>query len=489
MQQQHALGAPELTKLGVNRNMYRMIVKQQPGEGQVLSPQKRASAKKPSNDRVSLDPPAVVELVVVDDDPTRSWLHSPYLFCTVELVRLDDKHNGSNTLSGTLTSSLHVVKMSDGKAHGYFVFGDLIPNSAGKFFLRFTLFEMRRGQNAMFAEMLNTVNGATFEVYARNKISPLPQSTDLTRALSEGGVKVRVRKEPTRRLQRNKANWGFQGFLGGHGQAVPASVYGQAQLYPQHGLHWGQQGSVAYSANNAIDIRDRLSVQHHGMAPPFQGSAQRQNAPPMGPPIPQQPQPLHRLQHEAFLQEIQQQPVSQPLPPLQPSLLLHETPHMLMLPPPPPQPQPQHQQQQHQSQPPFPTLPQILPQHFSPLPAASYTVRDDGTSNLEYSTATENQTFYATSSANPRPLFTMADDQAAYTTSSGVQLLYATALEDHMIPTASPGTDSAYATSSSGADHQHYQQSAPHVPGRFPVPAFNSLQETYDPSSSLGEFL
>ncbi|OQV07204.1 hypothetical protein CLAIMM_11670 [Cladophialophora immunda] len=479
MQQEQSLGAVELTKVMVNRDMYRMMIKQQPSEGQVLAPQKRASAKKPQNDKVSLDPPIVIELLVIDDDPTRSWLHSPYLFCTAELVRVDDKPNRSDTLSGTLTSSLHVVKMNDGK---------------GKFFLRFTLFEMRRSQDAMFAEMLNSVSGATFEVYARNKFSPLPQSTDLTRALSEGGVKVRVRKEPTRRLQRNKTNWGFQGYLGGYGQAVPASVYGQPQPYLHHGLQWSQHGNATYNTNNAVDIRDRISVQHHVSAPQWNSGVHQHAAVPMGPPIPpqpqpqqqpqSQPQPLHRLEHGAFFHDMRQQPVNQLLPhpqaPLGP-LLLHETQHALMLPPPVPSPQ-------NQQQPSFSPLPQILGQDFPPLHPAGYTARDDGQSQLEYSTAVENQNFYATSD-NPMPQFTVAGDQVAYTSSAGAQLMYSTALEDQMVPTTSPGTNSTRAASSSSVDQQQYQQSVPHVPGTYHDPGFDNLHDTYDPSSSLGGFL
>ncbi|KAH0841299.1 hypothetical protein FOPE_06240 [Fonsecaea pedrosoi] len=482
MQQEHAWGAAELTKPVANRDMYRMTVKQQPSEGQVLSISKRTSAKKPQNDKVALDPPVVIELLVFDDDATRSWLHSPYLFCTAELVNLDDKQTRSDTLSGTLTSSLHVVKMGDGKLHGYFVFGELTPTSPGKFFLRFSLFEMRRSQDAMFAQMLACVAGMTFEVYSRNKFAPLAQSTELTRLLSEGGVKIRVRKEPTRRLQRNRANWGFQGFFGGYGQAVPASVYGQPQPFPQPGVQqWGQHGNTTYNTNNAVDIRDRLSVQHNSMTAPWQGGLPQHPPLPMAPPITQQqqqqPQPLHRLQHTALLHDMQQQPVNQPLPPSQSSLLLQETQQMFMLPPPPPPPQDQQQQQQPSS---FSPLPQILPQNFSNPPLAGYTVRDAGESRAGYSTAAQSQQYYATSSANTMPQFTVAGDQMAYTSSSDGQLMYSTTLNDQMVPTTSPGTESSQGASSNGVGQQQYQ---------YRVPDFDTLQDPFDPSSSLGGFL
>ncbi|KIX97188.1 uncharacterized protein Z520_07302 [Fonsecaea multimorphosa CBS 102226] len=484
MQQQNSFGAAELTKLEFNRNGYRMIIKQQPSEGQVLAPQKHASARKPQTERRCLDPPVVIEFLVIDNDPSRSWLHSPHYFCLVQLVRLDGKPSKSNLLIGTLTSSLHVVKLNDGKSHGYFVFSDLFPTCEGKFCLQFTLFEMRSGPDAMFAEMLNSISGSVFEVHACKKFSPLPQSTDLTRALSDGGVKIRVRKEPVRRMQRNRANWGFQGYLDGYRQAVPASVYGQPQPYPHHGLeHWGQQGNFAYNTNNAIDIRERLSVQHHGMAPTWQGGGHQSATLPLPSSMPAQP--LHRYQHGVFLHDMQQPPVSQSLPPLTP-LLLNETQQMLMPPPPPPL-QPQHRQQQQQ--PSFASFPQILPQHFNPLPPASYNVRDDAEVQLEYPTTSENQTFDTTTSADTMPCFTAADDQIAYPTSSEAQLIYSTTLEDHMVPTSSPGTDSTYVTSTSSVDQQQYQQSALHGPGTYHVQGPGNLQNTYDPNSSIEELL
>ncbi|KIW90225.1 uncharacterized protein Z519_08869 [Cladophialophora bantiana CBS 173.52] len=173
MQTEPSLGGAELTRLTANRDMYKMMIKQQPRDGQVLTAQKRASAKKPQNERLSLDPPAVVELAVLDDDPSRCWLHSPYLFCTAELVRLDDKSNRSDTLSGTLTSSLHVVKMNDGKAHGFFVFSDLVPLCAGMFFLRFTLFEMRKRYEGQTPKFVGAADSAKAQMGYSRKCSTL----------------------------------------------------------------------------------------------------------------------------------------------------------------------------------------------------------------------------------------------------------------------------------------------------------------------------
>ncbi|KIW90224.1 uncharacterized protein Z519_08868 [Cladophialophora bantiana CBS 173.52] len=272
--------------------------------------------------------------------------------------------------------------------------------------------------------------------------------------------------------------------MAGYGQVVPAAVYGQPQMYAHHGQyheHWSQNGNAAYNTNNAIDIRDRLSVQHHGMEPPWHSGAHQQAVLAMAPPmLPQQllPETLHRLQHGAFLHDVQKQSVSQPLPLLQHPALLHETQHSLMPPPPP----------QSQQQPSFPPLAQILPQHFSSLPPATYTVRDDDKNLLGFSTSAANQLFFPTTSASSMPHFTAADEQISYTTSSAAQIMYATALEDQMIHRTSPGTDSAYTSSSSGLDQQQYLQSAGQVSGTYDISGFNTLQDPYDPNSSHGGF-
>jgi len=64
-----------------------------------------------------IDPPPVIELIVHDNDPTRSYLHSPFWFCTAQLDPNPSNRQfaQSDLLVGCLSSSLHKVKLSDNK--------------------------------------------------------------------------------------------------------------------------------------------------------------------------------------------------------------------------------------------------------------------------------------------------------------------------------------------------------------------------------------
>lgn len=69
------------------------------------------SAKGP--DKRPLDPPAVVEFVVKDKDRFKSYLWSPYFFCTTTLVPQDGEPSKCDMLTGCLTSSLHIIQQDD----------------------------------------------------------------------------------------------------------------------------------------------------------------------------------------------------------------------------------------------------------------------------------------------------------------------------------------------------------------------------------------
>lgn len=107
-----------------------------------------------------LDPPPVVEYLINDNDAQKTWLHSPYWFCTVDVQPVNSHEPlRPDTITGTLTSSLHKVKLHDSKSaklvrsgsyreqdadHGFFVFGDVYLKYPGIYRLRFTVFEMRQ---------------------------------------------------------------------------------------------------------------------------------------------------------------------------------------------------------------------------------------------------------------------------------------------------------------------------------------------------------
>ncbi|KIX06325.1 uncharacterized protein Z518_04300 [Rhinocladiella mackenziei CBS 650.93] len=160
---------------------------------QFLRPQTKGAAKWP------LDPPPVIEFVLHDNDTSRSYLHSPNWFCSVGIEPLSWEPPNHDAIAGSLTSSLHRVKLQDNKEYGFFVFGNLYATYPGIFRLRFTAFELRTSPDFVYAAKLTSVYSLPFEVRISKVPTPLRGSTLLSRKLSEAGVKLRLRKEPRRR--------------------------------------------------------------------------------------------------------------------------------------------------------------------------------------------------------------------------------------------------------------------------------------------------
>lgn len=120
---------------------YRLDLRQQPVRCRATGSSDRALA-----DRKAVDPPPIVQLVVRDGDPAREWLQSPFFFMCANLCDpVRDQpvpRPPSETLAGTLVSSLHRVRDEDDREGGYFVFGDISVKLEGRFRLQFSLFEM-----------------------------------------------------------------------------------------------------------------------------------------------------------------------------------------------------------------------------------------------------------------------------------------------------------------------------------------------------------
>ncbi|KAJ4542905.1 hypothetical protein HRR78_006638 [Exophiala dermatitidis] len=206
------LRSTELTGFTHHSSAYELNVIQQPRDGHVpSSPHKRngmQGQQKLSRSHADtdtarsavkwpLDPPLVVEFKVNNNDTSKAYLTSPYWFCLVTIEAVNGEPVTPDTLFGTLTSSLHRVKMQDSRDHGVFVYGDLHIKFAGVFKLRITLFEMRQRGESMFSAKLASSISEPFEIRASRVPSPLRESTALSKALADAGVKLRIRKEPS----------------------------------------------------------------------------------------------------------------------------------------------------------------------------------------------------------------------------------------------------------------------------------------------------
>lgn len=103
-----------------------------------------------------------------------------------------------NALAGTLVSSLHRLKDSENNDGAFFVWGDISVKIEGTFRLQFNLYEMRN--NA--CSHRGSVESDIFRVYSAKRFPGMAESTFLTRAISEQGVRLRLRKEPRTLLRK-----------------------------------------------------------------------------------------------------------------------------------------------------------------------------------------------------------------------------------------------------------------------------------------------
>ncbi|KAG9187461.1 hypothetical protein G6011_05332 [Alternaria panax] len=195
-----------------------LVVRQQPIEALV-------AVKGKEKFRKPVDPPPIVELKLHNEaDPSNGFLQNPYLFVSVSLYKPDRdepvEHTPNDSLAGTLVSSLHRLKDVDNKDGAFFVFGDISVKIQGSYRLRFTMYEFSPSQGEFHWLCANT--STPFNVVLPKDFKGLEESTYLSRAFSDQGVRLRLRKE-ARGMMSNKR--GYQTETESTSQATIAPSY------------------------------------------------------------------------------------------------------------------------------------------------------------------------------------------------------------------------------------------------------------------------
>jgi hypothetical protein len=151
--------------------------------------------------RKPVDPPPIVYISVQPEaDPQGQYLQNPYIFVCASLYKPDKDEpidgNVSKSMSGTLVSSLHRLKDMSNKDGGFFVFGDISVRQQGMFRLHFTLYEFRphMGECGEYLYLAD-ITSDRFSVVLPKDFKGLQESTYLSRAFSDQGVRLRIRKE------------------------------------------------------------------------------------------------------------------------------------------------------------------------------------------------------------------------------------------------------------------------------------------------------
>jgi hypothetical protein len=169
--------------------------------------------------RKPLDPPPVVQMnVEAEIDPTKLYMNSPNLFCTVHLVPedSDEPHQLADNeppMVGTLSSSVHRLKDGSSPPAGeqaYFIFGDVSVRAIGTWRLRFTVYDIPFGQSSSHTSVrrLKSICSSPFRVVQSKDFKGPDESTQLTRVFSEQGVRLRLRKEQRQSKKRDRERSG-----------------------------------------------------------------------------------------------------------------------------------------------------------------------------------------------------------------------------------------------------------------------------------------
>ena len=178
----------------------KLVVRQQPREA-LVTVRGKEKLRKP------LDPPPIVQLDVENRaDPGQQYLQNPYIFMSVLLWDADRdepvKSTAMESLTGTLVSSLHRLKDPTKNEDGaYFVFGDISVKIAGRFRLCMNLYEvlpeplLESFPGTGSVQSLGRILSKPFDVVLAKDFKGLEESTYLSRAFSDQGVRLRLRKE------------------------------------------------------------------------------------------------------------------------------------------------------------------------------------------------------------------------------------------------------------------------------------------------------
>ncbi|PQE33900.1 velvet factor protein [Rutstroemia sp. NJR-2017a WRK4] len=147
-------------------------------------------------DRKPVDPPPIVQLKIhTRTDPDRNYLQKS----SNAGAGSGAPANPGSLLGGTIVSSLHRLKDPETQQDGaYFVFGDLSVKLEGTFKLQFNLFELRGD----VYQHMTFVESKDFLVHSTKTFPGMNESTKLTRAFAEQGVRLRIRKEPRALLRK-----------------------------------------------------------------------------------------------------------------------------------------------------------------------------------------------------------------------------------------------------------------------------------------------
>ncbi|KAJ1978990.1 hypothetical protein H4R34_003005 [Dimargaris verticillata] len=159
-------------------------------------------------DRRPIDPPPIVQLIVLDDrgQPNLEYVQNPFFVVHVTLWSEDKQSERSiifndpkftRVLMGSLVSSPSLLKDTKGEQGCYFCFPDLSIRTEGRYTLKFSL--IRLDSNSTLTERpprtIADVYSDVFTVYSAKKFPGMTESTELSKTFARQGLKIPIRNE------------------------------------------------------------------------------------------------------------------------------------------------------------------------------------------------------------------------------------------------------------------------------------------------------
>jgi hypothetical protein len=178
---------------------------------------------------------------------------------TCSLVNLEDlkpiEHQGKQALAGSLVSSLHRLKDTNNQDGGFFVFGDVSCRQVGKHRLHFSLFDLHKETREVI--FLGAITSKPFDVVLQKDFRGLEESTYLSRAFSDQGVRLRLRKEPrTYGAQKRGYNGYTRSSPPQHENRHTHHTDGAGYVHDPHQQHRQDDGPYDYAQHEDESPRD-----------------------------------------------------------------------------------------------------------------------------------------------------------------------------------------------------------------------------------------
>ncbi|KAI8974450.1 velvet factor-domain-containing protein [Pilobolus umbonatus] len=174
-----------------------LINRQQPIHSRVSTNNER--------DRRPIDPPPIIQIKLNNATPQQinNFHQNAYYFMCANLAHSMDNNEiytpTHYALSGQTVSSMYKLKDIDNHDGAFFIFGDLSVKIEGTFRLKLSLFEITM-TGAVCIDHLFT---SPFQVYTTRKFPGMLDSTFLSRAFSDQGARIRLRKENRAQMTSN----------------------------------------------------------------------------------------------------------------------------------------------------------------------------------------------------------------------------------------------------------------------------------------------